>query len=86
MLQHKKLLVDNFVMSREFLDLLATHAEISFPADSKFLKYPETDTEIRLLCEDLKVLGKKDFRILLKWRQVSHQETERKKKKKDGER
>ncbi|KAK9245044.1 Spb1 C-terminal domain-containing protein [Lipomyces tetrasporus] len=31
-------------------------------------KLEETSTEIKELCKDLKVLGKKDFRLLLKWR------------------
>ncbi|EEY18097.1 AdoMet-dependent rRNA methyltransferase SPB1 [Verticillium alfalfae VaMs.102] len=31
-------------------------------------KLPETTDEIRLCCEDLKVLGRRDFKILLKWR------------------
>ncbi|KAL8683765.1 MAG: hypothetical protein Q9186_000251 [Xanthomendoza sp. 1 TL-2023] len=29
---------------------------------------PETSSEIRLCCNDLKVLGRKEFRMLLKWR------------------
>lgn len=31
-------------------------------------KLPETTTEIRDCCADLKVLGRKEFRLLLKWR------------------
>lgn len=31
-------------------------------------KMPETTDEIRRCCEDLKVLGRKEFKILLKWR------------------
>lgn len=31
-------------------------------------KLPETTDEIRRCCEDLKVLGRKEFKILLKWR------------------
>lgn len=31
-------------------------------------KLPETTTEIRNCCNDLKVLGRKEFRMLLKWR------------------
>jgi AdoMet-dependent rRNA methyltransferase SPB1 len=32
------------------------------------LKLPETTQEVKNCCEDLRVLGKKDFRKLLKWR------------------
>ncbi|OAA52074.1 AdoMet-dependent rRNA methyltransferase spb1 [Metarhizium rileyi] len=31
-------------------------------------KLPETTEEIRQCCQDLKVLGRKDFKLLLKWR------------------
>ena len=31
-------------------------------------KLPETNTEVRLCCEDLKVLGRKEFKLLLRWR------------------
>jgi AdoMet-dependent rRNA methyltransferase SPB1 len=31
-------------------------------------KLPETTEEVRLCCEDLKVLGRKEFKILLRWR------------------
>ena len=32
------------------------------------LKNPLTDDDIKVACKDLKVLGKKDFKNLLKWR------------------
>lgn len=31
-------------------------------------KLPETTNEVRLCCEDLKVLGRKEFKLLLRWR------------------
>lgn len=31
-------------------------------------KLPETTEEVRLCCEDLKVLGRKEFKLLLRWR------------------
>lgn len=31
-------------------------------------KLPETTEEVRICCEDLKVLGRKEFKILLRWR------------------
>lgn len=31
-------------------------------------KLPETNEEVRLCCEDLKVLGRKEFKLLLRWR------------------
>ncbi|KAK9172895.1 Spb1 C-terminal domain protein [Cryptosporidium meleagridis] len=41
-------------LERDFIDLVLNH--------------PKTSHEIKLLCEDLKVLGKKDLMQLLKWR------------------
>lgn len=54
--------------SENHLDLLSSYNQFTFAPDSRFLKQPETTEEIRLLCEDLKVIGKKDFRALIKWR------------------
>ena len=34
----------------------------------KFLEHPDTDDEIKACFSDLKVLGKSDFKHLLKWR------------------
>lgn len=67
-LQHKTINIDEFVRRDNHLDILASNAELTIPADSPFLTRPETTAEIKLLCEDLKVLGKKDFRVLIKWR------------------
>jgi AdoMet-dependent rRNA methyltransferase SPB1 len=31
------------------------------------LKHPSTDSEIQACCADIKVLGKRDFKLLLRW-------------------
>ncbi len=41
--------------------LLKYHA-FTFSADSRLLKCPATTEEVKLLCQDLKVLGKGEFR------------------------
>ncbi|KAL8143670.1 hypothetical protein V2J09_016702 [Rumex salicifolius] len=60
----------DFVWSESPLDLLGTATVISFKApDSLPIKDHELTTEeIEALCDDLGVLGKKDFKQLLKWR------------------
>jgi AdoMet-dependent rRNA methyltransferase SPB1 len=35
---------------------------------NRYKSHPATTNEILALCEDLKVLGKSDFKRLLKWR------------------
>lgn len=45
---------ENNTLEKEFIDLVLNH--------------PKTNHEIKLLCEDLKVLGKKELMQLLKWR------------------
>ena len=47
-----------------FLDLSLHRLPVisSQTADSVVTKHPDTNEEIKLLCQDLKVLGKKDFR------------------------
>jgi hypothetical protein len=34
----------------------------------RLLAWPETDEDVREALRDLKVLGRKDFKLLLKWR------------------
>ncbi|KAI8048378.1 Spb1 C-terminal domain-containing protein [Syncephalis plumigaleata] len=43
--------------------------QLSFESDESklLLKHPSTDTEIQACCADIKVLGKRDFKVLLRW-------------------
>lgn len=60
----------DFIEGADAVGLLGTFNEIQFKReeDKKFLDSVHTDANITACCEDLKVLGKKDFRTLLKWR------------------
>ncbi|KAL2897129.1 AdoMet-dependent rRNA methyltransferase spb1 [Bienertia sinuspersici] len=51
-------------------ETLGEVTSISFddPSSSPLKDHPLTTDEIRFLCEDLRVLGKQDFKQLLKWR------------------
>lgn len=52
-----------------FLDILAENNALTFSDDdADILKHPSTDDEIVELVKDLKLLGKKDFKLLIKWR------------------
>lgn len=41
-----------------------------FALQNSLYKHPLTTESVKALCEDLKVLGKKDFKELMKWREV----------------
>ncbi len=60
----------NFVTTQDPIQMLSTTSKITWSdEESRKLRVKELTTkEIVACCEDLKVLGKKDFRNLLKWR------------------
>jgi AdoMet-dependent rRNA methyltransferase SPB1 len=66
---HQTFPVEAFIASNDFINILGTYNTLEFgPASEQFLNHKKTNDEIKELCKDLKVLGKKDFRILIKWR------------------
>ncbi|KAG6550168.1 hypothetical protein Mapa_008125 [Marchantia paleacea] len=66
----KEVPVNDFVWTEKPLELLGTITSISFagPDDKSFSENPLTTEEVKTLCEDLRVIGKQDFKLLLKWR------------------
>jgi AdoMet-dependent rRNA methyltransferase SPB1 len=60
----------SFVDSEDPVSLLAEYNTLSFTKgdDDDLLNHPDTSTEVKLLCKDLKILNKGDFKGLLKWR------------------
>ncbi|KAJ2842790.1 AdoMet-dependent rRNA methyltransferase spb1, partial [Coemansia brasiliensis] len=68
--QHKKIDAMEFVKSQDPVGTLGSANEMIFESAEALeaAKLPETTEDILLACQDLKVLGKKDFRILMKWR------------------
>lgn len=74
-IQHKEIPVSEFIQTADPIKILGEFNTLSFEqADNGDLalaalnRMPETTPEIRLCCADLKVLGKKEFRTLLRWR------------------
>ncbi|GAA93918.1 uncharacterized protein L969DRAFT_21613 [Mixia osmundae IAM 14324] len=61
---------NEYITTRDPIDLLARTNKISFESteELELLKNAETTEDIRVSCEDLKVLGKREFKQLLKWR------------------
>ncbi|KAJ9654350.1 AdoMet-dependent rRNA methyltransferase spb1 [Neophaeococcomyces mojaviensis] len=73
--QHKEVAVSEFIHTTDPIAILGSVNTLSFKqppngdlALATIDRLPETTPEIRKCCEDLKVLGKKEFRTLLRWR------------------
>ena len=73
--QYKEVPASEFIQTTDPIAILGRYNKLSFHqavngdiALATLNKLPETTDEIRACCADLKVLGKKDFRLLLKWR------------------
>jgi len=72
-----------FIEATNPAEMLVTHHKILLdnPEDEVLAKHPLTTSEVRELCDDLKVLSKKDLSGLLKWRMKILREREREQRK-----
>lgn len=59
--------VSDFVSSDNYLELLADASEIKFD-DKKIENHPSTTPEIKECLKDVKVLGKREIRLVINWR------------------
>ncbi|KAF9881271.1 Spb1 domain-containing protein [Colletotrichum karsti] len=73
--QHKVVTASEFIQTTDPIAILGSANQISFDqtnngdlALAALDKLPETTDEIRRDCADLKVLGRKEFKTLLRWR------------------
>ncbi|KAL7769673.1 hypothetical protein ACKLNR_001057 [Fusarium oxysporum f. sp. zingiberi] len=73
--QFKEMAASEFIQTTDPIAVLASYNKITFQqppngdvALAAIDKLPETTDEIRNCCSDLRVLGRKDFKLLLKWR------------------
>ncbi|KAL6248569.1 AdoMet-dependent rRNA methyltransferase spb1 [Rhinocladiella similis] len=73
--QHKEVPVTDFIHTTDPIAILGSVNKLSFDQSPNgdlamvtLDRLPETTAEVRRCCEDLKVLGKKEFRTLLRWR------------------
>lgn len=67
----KKIDVMTFLKAADPIAILGTTNQLDFGASDEskaLLKHEATTGDIKTSCDDLKVLGKKDFKTLLKWR------------------
>ncbi|CAK1361904.1 AdoMet-dependent rRNA methyltransferase SPB1 [Cercospora beticola] len=79
-----------FVQSQDPIEMLGTLNRIHFQQDGEnsiaqaaLDKMPETSEEVRRNCSDLKVLGRADFKLLLRWRLKARERFGLKEKKTD---
>nr|XP_020730870.1 pre-rRNA processing protein FTSJ3 isoform X2 [Odocoileus virginianus texanus] len=59
--------VTDFLRAANPVDFLSKASEISLD-DSELAQHPATTEDIRVCCQDIKVLGRKELRSLLNWR------------------
>ncbi|OOQ89369.1 AdoMet-dependent rRNA methyltransferase spb1 [Penicillium brasilianum] len=93
--QHKEIPVTEFINTTDPIAILGGYNKLSFEqpiggdlAMSTLNRLEETTEEIRTCCEDLKILGKKEFRNLLRWRLKVREKfglSVKKKQQEDGE-
>ncbi|KFA62601.1 hypothetical protein S40285_05178 [Stachybotrys chlorohalonatus IBT 40285] len=72
---YKEIPASDFIQTTDPIAILGQYNKLTFTqplngdvALAALGKLPETTTEVRLCCEDLKVLGRKEFKLLLRWR------------------
>ncbi|KAF4507603.1 hypothetical protein G6O67_004083 [Ophiocordyceps sinensis] len=73
--QFKEVPASEFVYTIDPIAILGSSNRLAFKqplegdvALAALDRFPETTPEIRICCQDLKVLGRKEFKLLLKWR------------------
>ncbi|KAG6876340.1 hypothetical protein C0992_013304 [Termitomyces sp. T32_za158] len=73
---HKTVNVTDFITCPDPIVVLGAANKIAFLTDEekKWLNMNITTSDVKANCDDLKVLGKGDFKILLKWRVALRQE------------
>ena len=72
---YKEISASEFIQTTDPIAILGSYNKLTFQqppngdvALAALDKLPETTPEIRTCCQDLKVLGRRDFKLLLKWR------------------
>ncbi|KAL8830741.1 MAG: hypothetical protein Q9191_001271 [Dirinaria sp. TL-2023a] len=78
--QFKNISASEFIQTADPIAVLGSVNEISFVeppngdvTQAALDQLPETTQEVRACCSDLKVLGRKEFRLLLRWRLIARE-------------
>ena len=75
---YKTISADDYIRADDAVAVLGTYNRITFDsdADKAHLKHPSTNDDVKANCEDLKVLGRRDFSVLMKWRKMIRESLE----------
>lgn len=75
---YKTISADDYIRADDAVAVLGTYNRITFDtdADKAHLKHPSTNDDVKANCEDLKVLGRRDFSVLMKWRKAIRESLE----------
>ena len=75
---YKTISADDYIRADDAVAVLGTYNRITFDsdADKAHLKHPSTTDDVKANCEDLKVLGRRDFSVLMKWRKMIRESLE----------
>jgi AdoMet-dependent rRNA methyltransferase SPB1 len=85
-LLHRKATVSDFIESEDPVQMLTDLNQLVWGDKCKvYADHALTTGELKLCMEDLRVLGKSDFKALLKWRLKLREEDEKRKKAEAGE-
>eukprot|EP00961_Rhodomonas_salina_P111454 1499540-Rhodomonas_salina.1 len=87
-LLYKEITAKDFVLHEDPLDVLSQYNKITFGAtdeDKVAKEHEKTTEEILECCKDLRVLGKREFRNLLRWKDAVLETLRPKRKKEEGE-
>jgi len=69
LLLYKELSVSKFIDSDNPVNILAEYGQMIWDEESqKYFDHPETNQEVKTLCKDTQLMGRYDFKYLLKWR------------------
>merc|ERR1712098_491672 len=80
----KKVSVKDYLANETFAELLANYNEIEID-DEECLSHEATTEEVKACCKDLRVLGRKELKLLITWRKKLIKHFEDKKKAEEGE-
>ncbi|KAI7903439.1 Spb1 C-terminal domain-containing protein [Cokeromyces recurvatus] len=83
---HKKVDIMEFIRSQDPINVLGSYNQFVWESDEarELLKRDITTEDVKVNCEDLKVLGKGDFKVLLKWRATIREEYKMDKKEEEA--
>lgn len=75
---YKTIGADEYIRAVDPIAVLGTYNRITFQTDEDkaLLQHAATSDDVKANCEDLKVLGRRDFSVLIKWRKAVRESLE----------